>query len=132
MQTISVCVRIRIRTVHNFFLSTTEVERKKLCRRVFGRVPQQLFRNLTGTVPVPTKQHLAYHHAELGVLISSGMGASVGQESSPCTPHAPFPLAAPPTLAAELVIPTLALVADRVVGWKRLPRRTTGLTWTSY
>jgi len=34
------------------------------------------FTNLSGTVPLPTSLHLHYQHAELGVLISSGMGTS--------------------------------------------------------
>jgi hypothetical protein len=59
------------------------------------------FRNLSGTVPLPSDPHLEWHHAELGALISSGMGGSVGQESSPCVAHSPYPLAppAPPATA---------------------------------
>jgi len=53
------------------------------------------FRNLSGTVPLPSDPHLEWHHAELGALISSGMGGSVGQESSPCVAHSPYPLAPP-------------------------------------
>ena len=59
------------------------------------------FRNLSGTVPLPTPQHMAYHHAELGVLISSGMGASMGVESSPCVDHKPYPLAPDPPPATR-------------------------------
>eukprot|EP01043_Picozoa_sp_COSAG02_P063089 COSAG02_NODE_8857_length_2418_cov_7.208184_2_plen_619_part_01 len=108
------------------------------------QVPQQLFHNLTGTLPVPTKQHLAYHHAELGVLISSGMGASVGQESSPCTPHAPFPLAADPPPASAyggspdpeqwvLVAKTLGakyatLVAQEMFGFSLWPSKVSNYT----
>ena len=60
----------------------------------------QPFKNLSGTVPLPSPQHLSYQHAELGALISSGMGASVGQESSPCVSHKPYPLAPIPPPAA--------------------------------